>query len=94
MARDRGLTDLEAAREWAGMGDHEYARAKTDWDAAWRRWCDTVRDRRARHFGPPRTPPRFAAEQSQAVAERLRAGIFPEPVGQVIEFPLDEGGAA
>lgn len=95
MASARGLSDADAHREWASMGDHEYAKGKTDWDAAWRRWCDTVRERRGRGFGVSRTPPRFAAEASQAVAERLRAAASGMGSGgTVIEFPLDEGGAA
>lgn len=93
MARKRGLSEAEAAREWSSMGDHEFRVGKSDWDAAWRRWCDTAADRKSR-YGQPRAVPRFAAEASQSVADRLRAGLIgPGPSHAVVEVPFEEEGA-
>jgi len=77
-----GLTESQALTEWAAMGDHEYATPKSDWEAAWRQWVRRAADWRPSAPVSARPAGRFAAEVSQGVADRLRAGAsFGDPLG-------------
>lgn len=70
-AREIGLTAEEVEREWAKMGDHQYAKARSDWPAAWRNWCrGTVERRKPERPPPPDEAARFGRSRAPAEARQ------------------------
>ena len=58
-ATSEGLAEDSARRAWAKMGDHEFPRPRSDWDATWRNWVRTEVERAV----PSRAPAYQTAAQ-------------------------------